>query len=176
MKIDKSLAFRSEKLPVDNKKVATAYMMWIQSHQTVWKAFPKVHYSGYYKKLQLQGVQRFWTATWFDRFRTVGRLGDSNQEVNHCWASLILYHLDELWPQLDDISDEAFDQLQIINKLTNRTQGAKLLGLGLATRCMAPNRMEGFIDLYTDIAANEQLTQWVNKVFLPAPLKTKTIK
>ena len=176
MKIDKSLVFRSDKLPTEGRKVVTAYMMWIKSHQTVWKAFPKVHHSGYYKKLQLQGVQRFWAATWFDRFRTVGRLGDSNLEVNHCWASLILHHLDELWPQLDNISEEAFIQLQIINKLTNRIQGTKLLGIGVATKCPTPDRMEGFIDLYADIAANEQLTKWVDKVFMPMDLKTKTTK
>ena len=168
-----NIEFRSEKPPVDGGHTLNAYAMWIKSHQAIWTAFPKVNQSVYYKKVQLHGLQRFWDSTWQDRFRTTGTLGETTAEINDCWASILLYHLDQLWPQLDNISDSALGQLTNIHRFTNRIKGAKFHILGLATNCTDPDRMEGFLDLYEDVGSNEELTKWIIRNFLPKQITTK---
>ena len=79
----------------------------------------------------------------------------------------MLYHLDQIWPTLDSITDHMLEQLKSINRFTNRIKGARFHGLGLATKCLAPDRIEGFIDLYEDIGTNAELNTWITKVFLP---------
>ena len=167
MNVDYCLAFRSLKLPADGGQTLKSYMMWIKSHAAIWLAFPHVNQSIYYKKLQLYGVQNFWTSTWFDRFRTSSKLGESTPEINENWASLLLYHLDDIWPKLDNISDSTLEQLTIIHRFTNRIKGAKLHGIGIAARCLDPDRIEGFLDLYLDIGSNDEITQWASRAFLP---------
>ena len=173
MNIEQMFNFRSAKLPTDGGKTFQAYLMWIKCHSTIWLAFPQVNRSAYYKRIQLYGIQNFWTTTWFDRYRSSSKLGESTVEVNECWASLLLFHLDMIWPQLDTISDRVYDQLSQINKFTNRIKGAKQHGLGFAARCLEPDRIEGFIDLYLDIGSNDEITAWAARDFLPKHLGVK---
>ena len=141
--------------------------MWTKSHFAIWKTFPEVNKSEYYKRVQMFGLQPFWNITWFDRFVTTSSFGEASPEINACWATLMLYHLDQLWPQLDNISDDSLARLTIINRCTNRFKGAKSQGLAIATKCVDPNRLEGFIDLFEDVATNEEMLRWVTKQFLP---------
>lgn len=163
----RNYAFQTLQLPEDGGRTLKAYVMWIKSHHVLWSAFPTVNQSVYYKKVQMLGVQRFWTSTWMDRFHTACSLGESTAEINDCWASLLLHHLDNIWPQLDTLSDSSFENLTSIHRLTNRIKGAKLHGVGLATKCSNPDKLEGFVDLYEDIGATEDLTKWLVKTFLP---------
>ena len=162
-----SLTFRSLKLPDDGGQTLKAYMMWVKSHHSIWTAFPNVHKSAYFKRVHMHGIQNFWTSTWFERFVTSSQLGESTPEINNCWASLLLYYLDLMWPNLDSITDHTMDQLKAINRFTNRIKGARFHGLGIATKCLAPDCIEGFIDLYEDIGSNAELTAWITRVFLP---------
>ena len=171
MYIDYSVTFRSLKLPDDGGRTLKAYMMWVKSHHAIWTAFPTVNQSQYYKRVRMHGIQNFWTSTWFDRFASTCTLGESTPEINDCWASLLLYHLDQLWPSLDAITDHNLDQLIAIHRFTNRIKGARFHGLGLATKCLAPDRIEGFIDLYKDVGSNSDLAAWINRVFLPKATK-----
>ena len=167
MKVDYSVIFRTLHLPDDGERTLKAYLMWVKAHHAIWKAFPDVNQSGYYKRIQLFGLQPFWTTTWYDRFTTTATLGESGTEINDCWAALLLYHLDILWSQLDNISDTALDQLTVIHRCTNRIKGARLYGLGIAAKCLDPDRISGFLDLYEDIATNEELHDWIALQFLP---------
>ena len=173
MNVDKSFTFRSVKLPLDGGQTVKSYMMWVKSHAAIWQAFPAVNQSVYYKKIQLYGVQKFWMSTWFDRFRTTGQLGESVPEINECWASMLLYHLDEIWPMLDTITDGVLEQLTVIHRFTNRIKGAKFHGIAIATKCVAPDCIEGFLDLYSDIGSNEDITRWAARAFLPKHLGNK---
>ena len=175
MSTNKHFVFRSNKLPADGGQTLKAYMMWVKSHQTIWHAFPDVNQSPYYKKVQLYGVQKFWTSTWFDRFRTSSQLGESTPEINHCWASILLCHLDDLWPTLDDITEAGLEQLVVIHRFTNRIKGAKLHGIGIAAKCIEPDCIEGFLDLYSDVGSNEDITKWAARAFLPKNLGTKLL-
>ena len=165
--MDKCFVFRTLQLPKNGDNTVKAYTMWVKSYYTLWTAFPQVNQSYYYKRVQLFGLQKFWASTWQDRFRTTGSLGESTPEINEYWATILLYHLDVIWPQLDKISDDTLDQLVAIHRFTNRIKGAKFHAIGLATRCSQPDRFEGFLDLYKDIGSNEDLTKWIVRNFLP---------
>ena len=167
MPIAKSFAFESIALPTNNEQALQAYVKWIKCQHVLWTAFPTVNQSVYYKKVQLFGVQRFWTSTWFDRFHSAATLGESTVELNECWASLLLYHLDQLWPHLDDLTDDLREQLEAIHQFTNRVKGARFHGYGIAVSCIAPQKLEGFVDLYEDIGTNDEITKWLSRNFLP---------
>ena len=100
--MDYSVTFRTVSFPDDGNRTLKAYLMWVKSHFAIWKAFPEVNQSEYYKRVQMHGLQPFWTTTWFDRFNSTSSLGEAGPEINHGWATLLLHHLDQLWSQLDD--------------------------------------------------------------------------
>ena len=154
---------KTAKDPVETTK---AYVMWAKADQVIKEAFPNVSQYIYHKKLMLYGTQRFWESTWFDRYHTTKILGESDYHVNMCWASLIRYHLDIIWPRLDDDNHQIMAQLVALHQVTNRIKGAKFHGLGLAMECSNPNRVEGFIDLYRDITGTNQITTWAKEKFL----------
>ena len=143
-----------------------AYVMWTKSNHAITVAFPDVAKYSFHKKLMLYGAQKFWESTWFERYMTIKLIGEPEQLVNQCWASLIKYHLDILWPKLDDDNDQIMAQLTAIHQATNRIRGTKFHGLGLAIECKNPNCIEGFIDLYRDITATSNITSWTKDRFL----------
>ena len=83
----------------------------------------------------LYGVQRFWEATWFDRYWSATILGDNDHHIDACWAGLLKFHLDTLWTELDDPSESTLDQLKAIFEFTNRTKNGVFHGIGLAQYC-----------------------------------------
>ena len=163
------LAFTTKNAPDNEGSAVQAYVMWTKSHAAIMEAFPEVEKSEFYKLVQLHGIQRFWVSTWLDRFQAAKNIGESTKEVNHCWATMVLVFLDELWPKLDNITLPDLSKLIILHGLTNRIKGAKFHGLGIATPCYNPQRLEGFIDLYPDISSNEEITTWVKRNFLGTP-------
>ena len=150
----------------NEKEALASYTMWCKSKKVVTNAFPTVFQCEFYQKLQLFGVQRFWMRTWVDRFQTTKAIGESDEDINNCWASLLLLFLDQLWPRLDNLSPCDLELLNAINVVTDRIKGAKLNAYSLATTCNAPTRVEGFIDLFEDKTANEPLSQWIRNHFL----------
>lgn len=167
MPVDHSVTFYTGSAPDDGNKTMKAYLMWVKSHHTIWKAFPMVNRSEFYKRVQMHGLQPFWTTTWFDRFISTSTIGEAGADVNHGWATLLLYHLDQIWPKLDNITEDDWNTLTIIDRCSNRIKGACFHGIGIATKSPNPDRLEGFIDLFEDVAANEEIRQWATKQFLP---------
>ena len=154
------------KTDANEKEVLSSYTMWCKSKKVLTNGFPEVFQSEFYQKLQLYGIQRFWMRTWVERFQSTRTIGESDPEINNCWASLLILCLDQLWPNLDQLSPCDLELLNSINVLTDRIKGARLNAYSLATHCNSPNRVEGFIDLFEENSANEPLTQWVRTHFL----------
>ena len=162
----KKFAFRTKTTPPNGLDALSAYTMWTKSHDMLLSSFPKLYQHPFYKKLMLYGAQRFWEATWFDRYWSAANLGDNDHHIDSCWAALIKYHLDALWAELDDPSELTMDQLRAIFEFTNRTKNGIFQGIGLAQYCSRPATLEGFIDIYGEVG-NNPITRWARKTFLP---------
>ena len=154
----------------DPMEAVKKYTLWTKASLAIDHAFPDIYKHIYYKKLVLYGAQKFWESTWYERYHTVKTLGESEPLINSCWAALIRYHLDQLWPVLDSPNSYHFDQLLAITRATNRIKGAKFHGLGLAIESKNPNETIGFIDIYQDITGTNHVTKWALTRFIPNKL------
>ena len=174
--MDKSvkLTFATATDPLDDEATVKAYTLWTKSKHAIIHAFPELHKSAYYKKIQLYGIQKFWELTWMERLHHTASLGEKDSFINNCWAAMIDYQLNKLWPKLDHIDTHSMNFLVAINNATNKVKGSKFHGVCVASRCLYPTGLEGFIDLYLDVSCNNYITKWAKDVFLPKNLLKKT--
>ena len=162
-----NVTFSSDQSTLDASKTVTAHVLWLKCDHAIKHAFPTLTQTVYYKQLMLYGAQRYWETTWMERFHTARRLEDSVTENNLCWAALIKFYLDKLWPSLQGISDHQMEQLESIHQITNRIRGSRFQGIAVANQCISPTAIEGFIDIYPNITANEWISNWAKTVFCP---------
>ena len=169
------LTFTTEQLPVDEAATVKAFTLWAKSRHAVTHAFPNLHQSAYYKQIQLYGIQKFWELTWIDRLHHTSSLGETDHFINSCWAAMIDYQLTKLWPTLDHINEYNMNHLIAIHRATNKVKGSKFHGVSVASKCICPDHLEGFIDLYADITGNNYLTKWATECFLAkSAIKSKS--
>ena len=166
MSVAHSLTFESTTVPKDGILMVKAYTVWTKCKIATVTAFPLATQSAFHKKLIMYGTQRFWLKTWTERFKVTISIGESDDEVNNAWAALILHYLDQLWPSLDQMTPANWVQLEAIHQLTDRIKGARLHAFGIGEKCLEPDRMEGFIDLFEDTTADLPLLNWVHNNFL----------
>ena len=76
------------------------------------------------------------------------------------------YHLDILWPKLDDGDAHTMSQVLAINQATNKIKGARFQGIGLTIELHDSGTIEGFIDIYRDITATTNITTWAKERFI----------
>ena len=167
---DLEIKFKFTSQLKDPLEAIKKYTLWTKASTAINHAFPEICKHIYYKKLMLYGAQKFWETTWYERYHTVKTLGESDPLINSCWAALIRYHLDQLWPALDTQNPYHLDQLLAITRATNRIKGAKFHGLGLAIDSHNPTETMGFIDIYQDITGTNQITKWALNRFIPNKL------
>ena len=160
------LQFRSKGPITDHPSTLDAYAMWIKSRKTLMDAFPQAHCTEFAQKLKLYGTQRYWLLTWLERFQQAKTIGESDKETNNAWAALALHYLDQLWPQLDNPAEQTVESLQAIHHLTNKIKGHKLVAIAISAECVAPKRIEGFIDLFENNSTNATIFNWIDNVFL----------
>ena len=160
------LQFHSKGPISDHPKTLNAYTMWVKSRKALIDAFPQAHTTEFAQKLKLYGTQRYWLLTWLERFQQARTVGESDKETNHAWAALALHYLDQLWPQLDNPDENVLESLEAIHHLVNKIKGHKLVGVAISAECVAPRRIEGFIDLYENNSANATIMNWINNTFL----------
>ena len=152
--------------PVENPRLTLkAYATWNKCHQVLKDAFPDARQTQFAQKLRLYGAQRYWLPTWLERFQMVKAIGEADESINNGWASLALHYLDQLWPKLDSPTEHQMEQLEAINQMTNKIKGHQLNAVGISARCLEPDSVEGFIDLFDENTENETTSAWAINTF-----------
>ena len=161
------LQFQSNGPVRDHATTLRVYTQWSKCRKTLIDAFPTAHHTEFAQKLKLYGTQRYWLLTWVERFQQSKTIGESDFEINNAWAALALHYLDQIWPHLDNPEPHITEQLDAIHQLTNKVKGHKLIAIGISAECVAPKRIEGFIDLFTNTTNNNDMIQWIENTFMP---------
>ena len=167
------LQFQSSGAVNDTQAALNAYATWTKCRKTLVDAFPQAHHTEFAQKLKLHGAQRYWLLTWLERFQHAKSIGESDEEVNNAWAALALHYLDQIWPQLDNPDTHVTEQLEAIHLMTNTIKGHKLVAIGIAAQCVAPQRIEGFIDLFDNVTSNNKIFQWIEATFMAKKSNSK---
>ena len=166
MSNDIQLVFETAVPPSDENATIKAYTLWTKTKHAITHAFPDLHKGAYYKQIQLYGTQKFWELTWIERLNYTSSLGETDPYINSCWAAMIAYQLNKLWPHLDNINEHTMNHLVALHRATNRIKGSKFHGICVANKCIEPDHVEGFIDIYADISSNGYITRWATDSFL----------
>ena len=82
--------FRTRIMPTDKVRATQSYATWVKCRSAVMDAFPDAYKHEFHHKLVLYGTQRMWFNTWIDRFKNTKDVGESELDINLCWANLIL--------------------------------------------------------------------------------------
>ena len=166
MSSDQKLIFETTSIPANDTATVKAYTLWTKTKHAITHAFPDLHKSVYYKQIQMYGTQKFWELTWIERLNHTSSLGETDPFINGCWAAMIAYQLNNLWPHLDTVNEHTMNHLIALHRATDRIKGSRFHGISVANKCVGPDRLEGFIDIYADISGNNCINQWATDSFL----------